>query len=306
MSNFIVPAQYEEINLYNGALSPSTVHVKNSELARVFKRYLLQDAMSAFTWELPKTWDKAYFLYVLYIWGYIGILNTDRYGVIPQHGALGGRNVFYGPSHLLVANPLFDRSYRLRIGEECTVIRLAPDYRGLYDLVDLYGDMMALAVEAAGINLVNSKLSFIFGAKNKAAAESFKTATDQVMEGNPAVYIDKDLLDEDGKLSLYMYNQDVGGNFITDKLLETLSTLEYKFRTAIGIPNVGYEKSERLTQTESELNGYATVTKASMWLDQIKDGAKKAREMFGVDIRVEWRPELKEAMPGDVEEGAAV
>lgn len=295
--NDLIPAMYSEINRYNGSLSPSTVHVKNSALARVFKRYLLQDAMSAFDWKLPETWDKAYFLFVLYIWGYIGVLRTDRYGVIPQHGTLGGRNIFYGPRELLISNPLFDRYYKLIIGEECSVIRLMPDYRGLYDLVDLYGDMMALAVEAAGMNLVNSKLSFVFGAKNKAAAESFKTLTDQVQEGNPAVFIDKDLLDDDGKLSVYMFNQDVGQNFISDKLLSTLSTLEYKFRTAIGIPNVGFEKSERLTEAESKLNGYATVSKASMWLDQIRKGVEQTNKMFGLDISVDWRKELKPEEP---------
>lgn len=44
------PYDYEFINKYNAAVSPSTVHVKNTGLARFFKRYLLQEAMSVFKW----------------------------------------------------------------------------------------------------------------------------------------------------------------------------------------------------------------------------------------------------------------
>ena len=162
MSNY-TPAAYGEIMGYNAQISPSTVHVKNTALARFFKRYLLQEAMSVFDWKMSESWDKAYFLYVLYLWGYIAIVKTDKFGVIPQHGGLGGVNVYYGPQFIIITNPLLKRQYKLDINADCAVLRLQPDYCGLYDLVDYYGDIMALAAETAGVNLLNSRLSFVYG-----------------------------------------------------------------------------------------------------------------------------------------------
>lgn len=294
MSNF-PPAYYEPINAYNGTISPSTVHVKNTGLARFFKRYLLQEAMSVFEWDMPDTWDKAYFLYVLYVIGYIGILDTDRFGVIPQHGGLGGYNVFYAPQYMLINNPLFRETYRPVIGEECTLLRLEPDYMGLYDLVDYYGDLMALSAEATGVNLLNSKLSFIFAADNKATAESFKALYDDIASGNPAAVADKKLLDDDGSLRVTMFQQNVGQNFIADRLLEVLRDIRCMFLTDIGIPNANTQKKERLITDEVNANNFETKSKCTLWLDELQKGCRQAEEMFpGLRLRVNWRKELQD------------
>lgn len=88
------PYMYDYVNAEVSQHSPSTVHTKNTELQRFFARYLLQKAMSVFKWDLPETWDRDYFLYVLYGIGYIAVINTDRYGVIPQQCGLEGYNIF--------------------------------------------------------------------------------------------------------------------------------------------------------------------------------------------------------------------
>lgn len=293
MSKFSLPAAYEDINAYNASLAPSTVHVKNTDLAMFFKRYLLQDAMSVFTWRIPETWDKAYFLYVLYILGYIGIMYHPVYGVIPQHGTLGGRNIFYAPYYMIVANPLFDQSYRLTIGKDITVLKLEPDYLGLYDVVDYYGDMMALTAEAIGVNLVNSKMSFVFAAKNKAAAESFKQLYDDYASGNPAAFADKNLFDDEGKLLVQMFAQDVGNNFIVPELLDSLKDIRCMFLTACGIPNANIVKQSGVSAEEVLANDMETRSKCSMWLESLQEGCKKANEMFGLDMWVDWRDDLK-------------
>lgn len=305
MSN--LPAYYDALNLYNSTTSPSTVHVKNTGLARFFKRYLLQEAMSVFEWEMPETWDKAYFLYVLYVIGYIGILDTDRFGVIPQHGGLGGYNVFYAPRYMLINNPLFRETYQPVIGEDCAVLRLEPDYMGLYDLVDYYGDLMALTAEATGVNLLNSKLSFIFAADNKATAESFKALYDDIASGNPAAVADKKLLDDDGSLRVTMFQQNVGQNFIADRLLEVLRDIRCMFLTDIGIPNANTQKRERLISDEVNANNFETKSKCSLWLDELQKGCRKAEELFpGLRLRVDWRKELREEEEVTEDETVAV
>ena len=250
--------------------------------------------MSVFDWTMPENWDRAYFLYVLYLWGYIAIVKTDKFGVIPQHGGLGGVNVFYGPEWILVNNPLFKKTYQLDINADCALLRLQPDYCGLFDLVDYYGDIMALAAETASVNLLNSRLSFVYGATNKASAESFKKLYDEIASGNPASFVDKALFDEDGKLRVQLFNQDVGGSFIVPELLDCLRTVRCMFLTDIGIPNVNVMKQSGVTDSEIAANDFETRAKCSLWLDELKKGCKIARDLFpGLKLDVNWRNDLR-------------
>lgn len=296
-----LPVSYDFINAYNSLTSPSTVHVKNTGLAQFFKRYLLQDAMSVFEWKMPETWAENYFLTVLYTIGYIIVLDTPEFGVIPQHGGLGGYNAQYQPLYAMVSNPLIRDTLRPIIDEECVVLRLQPDYCGLFDLVDYYGDLLAMAAETAGVNIINSKLSFVFAAKNKAAAESFKKLYDQIQAGNPAAFVDKDLTDDDGHLTVEFLNQNVGQNFIADRLFDTIREIKQMFLTDIGIPNANTDKRERLISEEVRANDFETRSKCKIWLKELQKGCAKVRKMFGVDVSVDWQPELKKAMGGDTD-----
>lgn len=294
------PYSYDFINAYNSIVSPSTVHIKNTALAQFFKRYLLDEAVSVFDWTMPETWAENYFLTVLYCIGYIAILETDKFGVIPQHCGLGGYNVFYQPRYCIITNPLFKRSYEPVIGKDCEILRLQPDWCGLYDLIDYYGDMMAITAETAGINIVNSKLSFVFAAQNKASAESFKKLYDQIQEGNPAAFVDKNLLDDEGRLTVEFLNQNVGQNFIADRLLDVLRTIRNMFLTDIGIPNANTDKKERLISDEVNANNFEVRSKASLWLKTLQKDCEKVRAMFNIDLSVDWAEGLKKEVYEDV------
>ena len=101
-----IPFSADYINAANSVVSPSTVHCRNTTLSLYFQRYLLQKAMSVFKWEMPVDWSKNYTLYTLYCWGFFAVVNTDRYGVIPQACGLRGYDVFYQPTHAIITNPL--------------------------------------------------------------------------------------------------------------------------------------------------------------------------------------------------------
>lgn len=286
----LIPALYEHINLYNAQISPSTIHVKNTALANYFRRYLLEKALSVFKWDIPKTWAKNYFLYVLYCYGYIGIVNTDKFGVIPQEGVLSGYDVFYQPTHITVTNPLLPGFLRQRIGEDCGLIKLQPDYGGILDIVGYYADMMALCAEAVGINLVNSKVSFVFPAEGKAQAESYKKMFDNVASGQPAVFTGKTLFDDTGKPNWTPFVQNVEQNYISDKVLSDMRKIEAMFDTDIGIPSANTDKRERLITDEVNANNVETASKCELWLETLKDGIEETRALFpDVNISVDWR-----------------
>jgi hypothetical protein len=299
------PYMYDYINAEVSQHSPSTVHTKNTELQRFFARYLLQKAMSVFKWDLPETWDRDYFLYVLYGIGYIAVLNTDKYGVIPQQCGLDGYNIFYQPKRALVTNPLLRGLRSLDIGTQCTLIKLQPDYGSVMDLVGFYADMMALTAETAGVNLVNSRLSYVFFGKNKNTAESQKKLFDRVASGEPATFVDTALYDvQSGNPSWIPFQQNVGQNYIAGDALADLRKWEMMFDTDVGIPNANTDKKERLISDEVNANNVEVTSKADLWLDQLQKSFAQTNKMFGIKLGVEWRnkPQISAESEGGEDE----
>lgn len=296
-----MPYGYNEINQYT-ALGGNITHVCNTRAALFFKRYLFQRAFSVFEWELPANWDKRYFLYTLYGWGSLAVINTDKFGVIPQQCGYMGYNVFYQPTHATISNPLLAGIIQPEIGRQCELMYLMPDMGGIFDLVDFYGDLMALTAETIGTNLYNSKLAYVFLAGNKASAESFKKLFDDIQSGKPATVIDKNLIGADGAPAWDTFAQNLGANFITPELLETLRKLRNDFDTEIGIPNANTDKSERLIVDEVNANNVETISNCAMWLENLQECCEKVNNMFGLNVSVDWRVKPAE-LEGGVENG---
>ena len=287
--NLDIPMGYGEINLYNAEFSPSTVHCKNTYLQRYFRKYLLQKAISVFKWKLPEEWDEDYFKYVLYGIGYIAVLETRSFGIICQGGALGGYNLYYKPSYIMITNPLLKETITANSDIDCAIIKLQPDYSSIMDIVGYYADQLALAAEALGLNMVNVKSGVVFGAKDKTQAQSFKKMFDKMQDGDPAVFIDKQLLDDAGKPNWYPFVQNMKEQYIADSILSDMRKIEAMFDTDIGIPNANTDKKERLVTDEINANNVETATRCELWLDSIRKGIDKANSMYNLSLSVDWR-----------------
>ena len=279
---------YDYINLYNASRSPSTVHVKNSRLRNYFRKYLMQKAISVFKWNIPDEWDKDYFLYTLYGAGFIAILDTDRYGVICQQCAPGGYNLYYRPSYVIVTNPLLP-TLTLNIDRDCILVKLQPDYSSICDIVGYYADQLALASEAMGVNLVNTKSGIVFGAENKAQAEAYKKMFDNLSEGDPATVIGKNLLNDDGSPAWFPFVASVKESYVTTDILSDMRKIEAMFDTEVGIPNANTDKRERLISDEVNANNVETATRCELWLETVRKEFEKANDMFNLKLSVDWR-----------------
>lgn len=282
------PPFFAEIeNLCGSSLNPSGVTVSNTQTAAFFRRHLLQRAISTFEWKLPDYWSREYFLYTLFGRGHIGVVNTDKYGPICQWGSPYGLNVFYMPNRYVIANPLLKGMLNPVIGEQCEVIRF-PDWRGVMDIVTVYADYMALAAQACGVNLINSKLAYILTARNKAHAETLKKMYDEVASGKPVTVVDSSAREGEAA-TINMLSNNLTGNFITPQLLDAWRTIENMFDTAIGIPNANTTKRARLNVDEVNANNVEVYSTASEWLEGWKLQCEKVRKMFDIDISVDWR-----------------
>lgn len=292
--NVSIPASFAQMTLFSSSYSPSSVHVKNNALHSFFAGLLFEKAISVFKWKLPENWSEDYFLDVLYSWGYIGVLETDKYGVICQHGTRYGYDLYWQPTHLIVTNPLLKGTLNPKIGTSCSVIKLRPNWYGALDLINYYADKMSLASESVDINLLNSHLVTIFPAESENMAQSYKKLYDGVSRGEPCIVIDKSLFKEDGSIAWDVFQQNLKENYIVSDLLTDLRKIENEFNTRIGIDNSNTEKKERMIKDEVNANNEETKSLAELWFDTIQKGIKQTKELFpDLDLTMEWRNKPK-------------
>ena len=288
---------YDFINEYNAGISPSTVHTRNTELALFFQRYLAQKIFSVFEFtNFPESWSLNYWQYALFLSGKLVIFNSPEYGVIFQHCTLSGKNIFYQPTNCIIANPLIRSPLEPRIGVDCALVKMQPDYCGAFDLISFYADALALCAEGAAVNLVNTKLAYVFTAENKAASESFKKMYDKIQSGDPAVVVGKNLMNDDGTPAWEAWSQNLRQNYIAGDILEDMAKWDARFNTEIGIPNVNIAKQSGVGTAEVLANNVDTKSKCEVWRETIAAGLEQANKMFGLDIGVKLRWEKEEEL----------
>jgi hypothetical protein len=163
--------------------------------------------------------------------------------------------------------------------------------------------MMALCAETASVNLLNSHLSFVFPAKDRPTAETYKKLFDKVSGGEPAVVVDKQLFKEDGTQVWQPFQQNIGQNYIVDKVLSDMRKIEAMFDTDIGIPNANTDKRERLITDEVNANNIETITRCELWLEQLKKSAENTNAMFGTEVTVDWRHDPDKMIVTNTQEG---
>ena len=285
---------YDVISEINARYNPNTVKCKNNALYMFFSRYLWMKAVSVFEWSgIPDWWSDVYFKYVLAGAGYVAILNTEEYGVIPQWCTFNGkRTVFYEPAGIIVTNPAFkgNRTYERTLGLDAELIRMTPEYVGIGDIIGYFGDQLALTAEALGVNTLNTKTALVFASANTTAVESFKKMFDRIQSGNPAVFIDKDLYDEDGNPNWQQFIADLKNMYIAPDLISSLARIEAQFDSYIGLPNLaGMEKKERMISDEVNMNNVSTYSRAELWKDNIDKSLLNVNAMFNLSIKCDWK-----------------
>lgn len=286
-----LPYFFNEIKQKEMRIIPGMVHTKNTAIVRYFQKYLIEVAISVFKFTLPESWPKNYFLYNLFLCGAIGVLKTDKYGLICQSGNIGGQfDVYYQPISFHFSNPKLKDTSFIR-GYNGEVIYMQPDYTGISDIINFYADLLGCCVESGATNILNSKLAYLMIAKNKSAAESLKEIIDKILSGQPAVAADSSLF-ENQQPAIHEFTQNLKNNFIAPDQFDLFNTIYNMFYTEIGIPNGNTMKKERLITDEINVNNIATRAKSELWFETISESMKKVRELFDISenkLSVEWR-----------------
>ena len=305
------PLNTEQINILAGNYNPSPVKAYNNQTFAFWERALFQRAISVLDITLPEKWKEArdFFYYCLFKYGYLGVFEHDKYGVIFNPVSLSGYDVYYRPTRAVCANPAFEGSLNLVIGEDCEILKLTPDYLGIYDIVEFYAEKLSTLDNAINMSLINCKLGYILAAKNKPSAEALKVVLDRINKGEPAVILDRKVANDPNDKTMPWQFIDRGNlkdSYLTTQQLQDAQTLLKNFDTEIGIPTLPAEKKERMITDEARSKEIESGCRLNVWLDCFNNSAIKVNEHFGLNISAKQSFELERGASDETDDNRAI
>ena len=298
MYGFEIPTDYEGLNTYNSMRSVAG-RVQNDYNTAFYMRALWQRAIAGTKFKLPKSWKRAkrYFKNVLFSCGFIGVIDSPQYGVIPQICGFSGYGLFLQPVKMLVNQPLVQ--FEGTIGEDCELIHLCGDYRGIWDIIEHYAIRLSVAITSVDCALINERLSVLAAGKSKQASETLKYLYEKISAGEPFAVYDKAIKSDsiDGNDEpIWTFSQDVANQYISDKLLADIDTILMQFDKEIGIAAVG-EKKERMLTDEIAMQNEDACARSSTWFENLSDSFDLANELFpdlGLSFTMKYGGEVYE------------
>lgn len=292
------PLNYEQINVKAGTYNPSMVKSYNNKTFAFWERALFQRACSTLEFTLPSEWTgsvKDFFYYVLFKYGFCAVSKNDKYGYYFQPCTLEGYNFYYQPVNAQISNPLLQ--VNLEIGKDCELIKLTPDYYGVWDIIQYYAEKLSVLDNAINMSLINNKFAFLWGARNKAAGEALKKMLDKVNKGEPAVIYDQKLLNDptDKEMPFQIIDRpNLKSSYLTTDQLQDFQTLLNNFDCEIGIPTIPYQKKERMVVSEAESRTIDATSRSITWYETITNSIDKVKQLYpdiNISVSLRYDPE---------------
>ena len=286
-----VPANYERLNNIDGHYFPSTVKYSNNKTFAFWERALFQRACSIVDFDLPDEWQgpvRDFFYYCLFRFGYIAIWDDKEHGFTFQPGSMYGYDWYYQYTNFKVLNPYYetsaDRHLDMKIGTDCEVLKLTPDYIGIWPIISHFAEKLSGMDGSIDMSIINSRVANILGAKTKAAAESLKKIIDLASNGQPTIIADyllhNDMKDKD--VPFQLLDLGIGKNYILDKQLADFQCILNEFDSEIGIPTLPYtQKKERMITDEATMKTMDGTSRSRTWKQTVDSCLKVINEKYG-------------------------
>lgn len=273
---------------------PKEVNAQLVESTMYYKNNLINILKGHFIVEAPTFWDIDYILDLLILGGRFYVCDSPL-GILPFNGTSSGVNVFNRPTDVTITNQVLETFDRI-LGKDCVVVYLFDNkfYRSFVPALDLYAQRLANIDASMDINLINTRLPWIFNAQNDKQAKEAKYIYDKVTRGEPAIFtkVNTSLTNDDD--GLLVTSLPVKENYVTDKLLEAKRSVLNEFLTIVGINTTPFEKKERLVVDEVNSNNEEKNYNIRYINNNLKNCCDKVFEMFGIRLKIR--------MEGDTDE----
>ena len=289
------PLNYDQITWIQGHYPPGHVKSYNNRSYAYWERSLFQRACSVFNFKLPDEWKKQedFFYWILFRFGFLMIAEDERFGTFFQPVALNGYDFYYQPTEAILSNPKLQKRYTIH--EDCELLKLTPDFFGAWDIISYYAEKLSTLDVAINTNIINSKVAYLLGAKNKTAAEALKTMMDRINTGEPAVFYDKAITaSKPGEETPFQFLpvQKIKENYILMDQLRDMQTLLNSFDCEVGIPTVPYQKAERMVTAEAESKEADAVSRVTVWQKSLDASLENVNAMFpdlNISYEMRWK-----------------
>lgn len=284
-----LPLNYNQISGLACSYLPSSVKPVNNVHFSYWERSLFQRMLSVIDFELPQEWDKPkdFLLFCLFKIGFLGVVDVDKYGLVAQPCSLGGEfDLYYQPTKFIISNPKFNGAKTFEVGVDGEILKISPDYMGMFDIIDYYAERLALLDSSINMSLINSKFPWVLGAKNRSVAKTLQKAFDKAQRGEPLIIFDKKIVDDDMGNSPFQFidllmNKD---RYLVPQQLQDFQTILNEFDTEIGIPTVPYQKKERMVESEADSKQIESVARLTTWINTFNNSAIEVNNHFGTNI----------------------
>ena len=236
--------------------------------------------------EKQYAWDVDALKYGLFTIGFLAVFESSKYGVVPQPAALTGYGLQYQPSGVIINTPYFQISDPLKIGVQCELLKLTPDYTPVFDIVTKYAAELKEIDTSIKSAARNTRFGYALVADSDRSARTLKAVREKIINGDDAI-IDEKLLRPKGAdpaaLPWYEFDRDLKANYILGDLLEARRTTLVDFYREIGVRMVD-EKKERMITGEIAAGEAETFIRSEVWAEALTESCKKINAMFGTNI----------------------
>ena len=290
-----IPMNYEKLNNINSLYIPSNVKYMNSQVFNFWQRALYQRAISVIDIKVPEEWNgsiKDFLYYCLFRFGSVAVFERPETGIAFNPGTLKGYNFYYQPTNYLIANPMLERSLDLEIGTDCEIIKLTPDYMGIWDIIIYYAEKLSLLDSAINMSIQTNKLGWILGARNKSIAQTIKKIFDKIQRGDPLVVYDAKMQDDPQTKKepwQFLERTNIKNSYITTDQLQDFQTILNNFDCEVGIPTIPYQKKERMVTSEADSRIIDSTSRSIIWKNTLDESFKLVNKHYGLDLSCELR-----------------
>lgn len=246
--------------------------------------YMLARTQQIFKYEnLPETIPHLYLERYLQRNGHCCItkVNGELYTLV---GGLGDKpNVYYFPTHYIVANPYLNYSASLEIGKECVFIRNDSEIQGLMPLYSRYASLLVENDITMRMANINTRIPVIAAVHGDNEYEGLKKFYLRVEEGEQGIGVKDDF---HGTLKTMPYASNSNGVDVTD-LIEFHQYCKGAWYNEIGIKASFNMKREAISEAESAQNDDTLIPLIDNMIALRKEAMDEVNKLYGTKISVE-------------------
>lgn len=274
---------------------PTDVSAQNVVRTNAYRDFLYRSVVGSWNWRFDEylAWNMSYMQANLILGGGFAV-GKYKGALVHFPFTVQERTIQHLPKIISSADGEIQAD-RLIVGEDCEIVTLG--YADISDtmvsyapILDIYAQKLANIDASMDINLMNCRTPFLFECADGKEAEDMKALYTRITNGEPAVYWRNNRIRNTlDSRELPITILPVRENYILDELITAKRSIVSEFQTLVGIDNVDYEKKERLLTGEITANNSMINCAVDMWRKNVKEGCRKVRELFGIELDISFQ-----------------